>query len=572
MKFMLILLVEVLMFENFDLSTVATLIDVYAFEALLNEVGYDRERSQFLINGFKNGFDLKYSGPRNITRTALNLKFTIGNKIELWNKVMKEVQLGRYAGPYKKPPFKNFVQSPIGLVPKDGGQKTRLIFHLSYPRESGTSVNAFTPRELCTVKYKDFDDAVRMCIHEGRHCKVGKTDLTSAFRILGIRPQDWHLLVMKAECPLDGKIYYFVNKCLPFGHAISCSLFQEVSNALSYIVMKQSGKTNVNYLDDFLFAALYKLWCDNQLRLFIETCNRIRFPVSAEKTVWGTSRIVFLGLLIDTVLQLVGIPLEKIKKLTELLETAISRRSMRLKELQSLCGHLNFICKAVIPGRAFTRRLYFATASKKVEKKLRPYHHININKSMRQDMRMWLEFLSLAGIYNRPFLDLSNDVTATQIFWYTDAAKGESRGCGGVCEKRWFAIKWPRGFIKDFDPSIAFLELYAVAVSILHWIKFYVNRRIVLFCDNISVVYMLNRNTSNCKFCLSLIRIIVLESMKYNVRVFANYVNTKANLLADSLSRGKFAEFHALTQGTYVNGNEGVPDQLWPISKIFHQS
>ena len=44
---------------------------------------------------------------------------------------MKEVSLGRIAGPFEKIPFTNFMQSPIGLVPKTGG-KTHLIFHLSF--------------------------------------------------------------------------------------------------------------------------------------------------------------------------------------------------------------------------------------------------------------------------------------------------------------------------------------------------------------------------------------------------------------------------------------------------------
>ena len=33
---------------------------------------------------------------------------------------MKEVQANRVASPYKSIPFDNFIQSPIGLVPKVG--------------------------------------------------------------------------------------------------------------------------------------------------------------------------------------------------------------------------------------------------------------------------------------------------------------------------------------------------------------------------------------------------------------------------------------------------------------------
>ena len=50
-----------------------------------------------------------------------NLKIKVGSATELWNKVMTEVKARRYAGPYETVPFKYFIQSPIGLVPKDKG-------------------------------------------------------------------------------------------------------------------------------------------------------------------------------------------------------------------------------------------------------------------------------------------------------------------------------------------------------------------------------------------------------------------------------------------------------------------
>ena len=43
------------------------------------------------------------------------------------------------------------------------GNQTRLIYHLSYDfKDSGLgSLNAYTPEELCKVKYNDRDHAVR---------------------------------------------------------------------------------------------------------------------------------------------------------------------------------------------------------------------------------------------------------------------------------------------------------------------------------------------------------------------------------------------------------------------------
>ena len=86
---------------------------------------------------------------------------------------MKEVKEKRYAGPFEQIPFDNYIQSPIGLVPKDGGKDTRLIFHLSYPRDGSSSVNANTPTELCLVKYPDFNEAIKLCLKEGNKKPMG---------------------------------------------------------------------------------------------------------------------------------------------------------------------------------------------------------------------------------------------------------------------------------------------------------------------------------------------------------------------------------------------------------------
>ena len=179
----------------------------------------------------------------------------IGNRVILWNKVMKEVKAKRYAGPYKQIPFDNYIQSPIGLVPKDGGKDTRLIFHLSYPRGKGTSVNANTPKELCNVKYPDFNEAIQLCIKAGIGCKTAKSDMQSAFRNLGIKKEHWKYLVMMAISPIDGNKYYFVDKCLPFGASISCSHFQRFSNAVKHIVQYRTKKDLVNYMDDFFLCS-----------------------------------------------------------------------------------------------------------------------------------------------------------------------------------------------------------------------------------------------------------------------------------------------------------------------------
>ena len=216
-----------------DLDKIVTPVNPLKLKELLVQTGYVKEKIEYLVQGFTHGFKLNYEGPlKNCQRLAPNLKLRIGSKEELWNKVMTEVELGRNAGPFDEPPFEFFVQSPIGLVPKDKGKKTRLIFHLSYPKD-GDLVNSGIPHEKCTVKYPDFDQAVKICLEEGVACYIGKSDMSSTFRHVPMAKDQWWLLVMKATHPETGKTVYFVDKCLPFGSSISCAVFQAVSDTIA---------------------------------------------------------------------------------------------------------------------------------------------------------------------------------------------------------------------------------------------------------------------------------------------------------------------------------------------------
>ena len=184
---------EPLYFENLNITDVVTPVNAKALHSLLLESAYDEAKSNYLVNGFAQGFTIGYEGPKtNIQRYAPNLKLRIGNKVTLWNKVMKEVKLKRYASPFDTVPYENFIQSPIGLVPKGGPESgdCRLIFHLSYPKD-GLSVNSATPKHLCSVSYPDFGDAIQLCARAGKSCKIARSDMSAAFRQLGIMPEHW---------------------------------------------------------------------------------------------------------------------------------------------------------------------------------------------------------------------------------------------------------------------------------------------------------------------------------------------------------------------------------------------
>ena len=347
---------NVLQYSNYEWDKIITPIKVEEFHKLLKETGYQQQKIQFLCDGFTRGFDLGYRGSMERNNLSENIPLKVGSKLELWNKVMEEVRLKHYTGPYKLEnlPVKHFIQFPIGLVPKANG-KTRLIFHLSYDfgvEEHDRSVNHHTPDHLCSVKYEDLDKAIQDCLqlmalnqNTNGTLFYGKSDFSSAFRILPILVIQRGILTMLAYHPVTGEKFYFMDLCLPFGSSRSCALFQEFSNAMKFIAQKKLSLTLMaplaitNYLDDFLFIALCVRICNGMVKEFMVICSTIGCPIAPEKTEMATSRIVFLGVLLDGAQHILVIPEDKKTKAINLLNWAINKKKVTVEVCSTINRH-----------------------------------------------------------------------------------------------------------------------------------------------------------------------------------------------------------------------------------------
>ena len=582
------------MCEDLDLTNIISPINVGRYQELLRISRYDAVKTQELLNGFTNGFDIGYRGPWNRRSVSENIPLNIGTHTELWNKIIKEVRLGRVAGPFNENPYKDecYIQSPIGLVPKSGGQ-TRLIFHLSYnfgifPEDM--SMNCYTPDDECKVKYRDLNYAIRASLHILQNREVlqamdedqmilfySKSDLRAAFRILPILPAHRRFLLYKARNPLTGKFAFFAEKSLPFGASISCRRFQDFSDSLKHIIEFITGRvyTVTNYLDDFLFIEETENRCNHLVRRFISMCEYINCPIAFEKTEWASCRVVFLGILIDGKSKHLAIPVEKVGKALDQLNWAIDKKKVTIKFIQRLTGILNFLNKAIVPGRAFTRGMYQKLKTTDGNNQaLKHYHHVNLGFDFIQDCRVWKCFLTnpnLSSVINRPFVDIELYGDKVTLEMYTDATLNPSLGYGGFFNGRWFLQRWNHDFIVKCKPSIAFLELYGVAAAIFTWGRLpqLCNARVAIYCDNESVKYMINGHVSTCAQSRKILRLVALDNMRYNRRVFIKHVKTEVNTLADALSRFQMSRFwkHAPTDtrrsAEKISDRLPSPENIW---------
>ena len=316
-------------------------INTTVLQNMLKQSNHEENKTRFIVNGFSEGFDIGYSGPKIRADEANNIPLRIGSQTEMWNKLMKEIQHKRLAGPFTREelPFTSYIQSPIGLVPK-AGNGTRLIFHLSFDfggTEEGKSVNHHTPHELCTVKYKDLDSAIHGCIQLIKQTGLtqlfySKSDCPNAFRLLPVKIAQRCWLLSKMKHPITKVLYFFIDKCLPFGASISCALFQKFSDCLHHLA---SWKIRLvlyiepcitNYLDDFLFVAVTIILCNQMLGVFIQVCGLINCPLSEDKTEWATQLIVFLGMLLNGRTLTISIPKDKKRKAEHLINNVMTNK------------------------------------------------------------------------------------------------------------------------------------------------------------------------------------------------------------------------------------------------------
>lgn len=164
----------------------------------------DQNTAHELLDGFEYGFNNHYSGTREF-HVSKNMKSAETHADKLHLKIYQEISQERIAGPFNTRPRSNIRCSPIGLVPKQQGG-WRMICYLSAPQ--GNSVNDFIDHSLCSVHYTLFDSIISMVQKLGPGALLGKKDITSAFRLLPIRPENFSLLGF-----YFGNKYY-IDKCV----------------------------------------------------------------------------------------------------------------------------------------------------------------------------------------------------------------------------------------------------------------------------------------------------------------------------------------------------------------------
>jgi len=362
-------------------------------------------------------------------------------------------------------------------------------------------------------------------------CWYGKLDIKDCFLSFSVAADAQRFLGFH----LDGVYYQFLR--MIFGLNTAPELCELMLSVVSWL-LRQRGVKHCRYCDDILIFGATEEECNASIDIALEVLELFGLAVAHPKTVRACQRIVFLGIVLDSITCTVSCPEDRVAELLRLLKATTTHGAIHsLHFVQSIIGKLSF-ASHVLPGaRPFFRSLIDLT--KGMPKK----GLISLSHEVRSDLKMWYYNLqhwngrqrwrgsvptvvatdaSLSGFGAHVLSSPFNDVLPSHL----------QIGCG-------LAGQWcgsHRHFIRDHR-QIGWAELFAVVVMVLAVGPHCRDSTIELLVDNQSDVAVINRQSTRSPSLLTLLRRLYSAATEFNLSIIARHIAGSSNTIADSLSR-----------------------------------
>jgi hypothetical protein len=403
-------------------------INIKAFDT--ESLGYpDTELRFFVLHGLREGFKTGLAYLPTISHECPNLLSSRKIPTITTDLLRTELKKGFVIGPFDYPPFSTVRINPLGVAESKYSGKKRLIVDLSSPHDSEdiSNLNDLINKEDFSLSYVKVDDAIRLIktLSTGEPLYLCKTDMEDAFKQVPLHP---------TMIPYHGvkwnKQYYFYTR-LVFGSRSSPKLYDQLATVVAWILENKYNVTPLlHLLDDFLCVCPPGSDPQHLMDTMLSVFGKLGIPLSAKKTVGPVNTLEYLGVELCTKSMMARLPENKLVRMRQIVTSFLGRASCTKRELLSLLGHLQFACRVITVGRAFTARLLKASTT---VKKLN--YFVKLNQECRKDLHMWGTLLCQWNGVSL-FLDLAT-TDDYDLELYTDAS---GVGFGGYYQGAWFYV------------------------------------------------------------------------------------------------------------------------------------
>ena len=484
----------------------------------------DSEFANRLVDQIRNGISIGYQG-NEFARSSPNWPSALKYSDSVRSNILANSAKGRLDRPFDNPPHPFFRVSPLGAFPKKRSNKIRVIHDLSWP--PGESINECINKYDYNFSFSTISDAVSRCLKYKTPFMI-KADITDAYMHCVIRPEERHLLGFSWDH--GQKKEYWQYAVLPFGMSSSPKLFNDYAEALNYIMIKNgASKDTLHYLDDFWSVSASKDEAENSLKIITDTIKNAGMEIQESKTVSPTRTIEYLGIIIDTNLWQLRISPDRLNEIKEDLVAWKGKSKCSKRQLLSLIGKLMFCSNVVKDGRKFVGRLI--DLSKRVK---HLHHQVKLNRQAQADINWWL--LCMEHHNGVSMIRDEWEPSSAQLI-FTDAS---DKAAAAVNGSSWCWVPFVGRDEWMANMCIAWRELFAVIICIASFGGSLSGRKVAMYTDNQVVFYCVNTGKSKNTDLMCLIRTLYYYTTMYSIDYKAYYINTKANTVADALSRCNF--------------------------------
>ena len=487
----------------------------------------NQQLAKFFLDGISEGFRIGYNYRTNgnLKSANKNLEGARQHPEVVDTYLSKEVALNRVAGPYNKSRIPNIQISRFGVIPKGHQQDSwRLIVDLSHPKSS--SVNDGIPRDLCGLSYITIDNAIEKILQLGTNTLLAKIDIKSAFRLLPVHPADRHLLGMR------WRNLVYLDTCLPFGLRSAPKLFNVLADLLAWLVSKRGVSCCLHYLDDFLtMGPPHTTTCQRNLDILKSTCEELGVPLALEKLEGPSTVLTFLGVVLDTTRMEIRLPEDKLRRILGELSNWIGKKKATKRQILSLVGLLQHATKVIRCGRSFVARMYAkASTAKELD------YFVRLGTEFRSDFLWWYTFVE--GWNGLSLLREESWSIPADHCIQTDASG--SWGCGAFSDGKWFQWQWPPEILQI---SIMAKELIPITLSCAVWGPTVAKCKVLIQCDNLSLVSAITKGYSRDKEVMRLLRCMWFFVAYFDLDLHVEHIPGTQNTTADQLSRNYLQSF-----------------------------
>lgn len=456
--------------------------------------------SDVYILGIVSGFKIPFINPPVQKKEPSPIKFTLAEISHIDDEISKLLFTG--AIKITQDEIGQFISS-IFVVPKSSGG-ARLVINLKH-------LNEFV--ECPHFKMEDYRTA-KYLIRKDMYMSV--LDQKDAYHAIPM--YEGHQKYLKFRW--KNNLYKYT--CLPFGLNIAPFIFTKLMKPV-FSYLRDKGYLSVVFLDDCLLMGENYESCMENVTQTCTMYKKLGLQIHNEKShLIPSQKVRFLGFVFDSTEYIFYLPNDKKLKILKYCKYIKENSTCTVRKLSELIGLFVSACPAVPYGTLYTKQLEFEKVL--AFDKSKSYNsNITISSEGMSDINWWCNNLNKAKV-------ALHDEFFNSVMFTDSSLSGWGGTYNGVPTKGTFHTKLQQSHINE-------LELLAILFTLQSLCKER-NIRILCRCDNTTAVAYVN-NYGGCKStkCHSIAKQIWTFCEQRNIFIFASYIHTSKNFIADSLSR-----------------------------------